>query len=129
MQLVTRLRSGSPVPTVEVAGEIDVASGPLLSEQAWLIMRAHGPHLALDLAGVTFIDCAGVSALLALCRAARTLGGSVRLAAASPCVRRLVRITGLQPVLGIVPASPRSAPAVPGSAAAQRPRPLRRVTT
>jgi len=117
MQLVTRLRSGSPVPIVEVAGEIDVESGPRLCEQAGLIMRAHGPHLAVDLAGVTFIDCAGVSALPAIYRNARMLGGSVWLVAASPCVRRLARITGLQPALGIVPAFPHSVPAVRGSAA------------
>jgi anti-sigma B factor antagonist len=121
MQLVTRLCAGSPVPTIEVAGEIDVESGPRLREQAGLIMWAHGPQLALDLANVTFIDCAGVSALLAICRSARTLGGSVRLATASPCVRRLARITGLQPVLGIVPVFPHSALAVRrGAATAQK---------
>jgi anti-anti-sigma factor len=117
MQLVTRLRSGSPVPTVEIAGEIDVESGPRLCEQAGLIMRAHGPHLVVDLAGVTFIDCAGVSALLAICRHARALGGSVWPVDASPCVRRLVRITGLQPVLGVAPAFPHKALTVRCSAA------------
>jgi anti-sigma B factor antagonist len=117
MQLVTRLCTGSPVPTMEIAGEIDIESGPRLRELAGLVMRAHGPHLVLDLAGITFIDCAGVSALLAICRSARTLGGSVRLAAASRCVRQLARITGLQQVLGIVPPFPHSALAVRGGAA------------
>lgn len=117
MQLDTRLRLDCPVPAVEVAGEIDVASGPCLQEQASFVMRVHGPCLALDLAGVTFIDCAGVGALLGICRTARTLGGSVWVAAASPSVRRLVRITRLQPVLGVVPAFPCSALAVRGGGA------------
>ena len=63
MQFVTRLRPGSLVRTVEVAGELDVETGPRLCERSTSLMRAHGPYVALDLAGITFIDCAGVSAL------------------------------------------------------------------
>jgi anti-anti-sigma factor len=70
MQFVTHLRPGSLVRTVEVAGELDVESGPRLCERMTSVMRAHGPYVALDLAGITFIDCAGVNALLAIRRAA-----------------------------------------------------------
>jgi anti-sigma B factor antagonist len=106
MEFSLRIRPGSPMPTVEVSGELDLESGPCLREQLRPIMRALGAHLAIDLTGVTFIDCSGVNALLASSRDAQRLGGWMRVAGAAPCVRRLTEITGLQQVLGVSPASP-----------------------
>jgi anti-anti-sigma factor len=106
MEFSWRIRRGDPVPTVEVAEELDLDSGPYLHEQLRSIMRTHGAYLAIDLTGVTFIDCSGVNALLASGRDARRLGGWMRVAGASPCVRRLIEITGLQQVLEVLPASP-----------------------
>jgi anti-anti-sigma factor len=65
VDLRTYSRASSSVPTVEVGGEIDIESRPDLHDRLLSIMRVHGPRLALDLTGVAFIDCAGVSALLA----------------------------------------------------------------
>ena len=65
------------------------------------IMRARGANLAIDLSGVTFIDCSGVNALLASWRDARASGGWLRVVEASRCVRRLVELTGLQRALGV----------------------------
>jgi anti-anti-sigma factor len=125
MEFSWRIRPGSPEPTVEVAGELDVESGPYLHEQLRSIMRAHSAYLAIDLTGVTFIDCSGVSALLASCQYARALGGSMRVAGASPGVRRTIEITGLQQVLGVLPASPRNVQADSGTSAADLLRLLR----
>jgi anti-anti-sigma factor len=58
-----------------------------------------GARLALDLAGVTFIDRAGVNALLATRRRAQLEGGSLRVLRASPRVRRLITLTCLDAVL------------------------------
>jgi anti-anti-sigma factor len=113
MEFSWRIRPGSLLPTVEVAGELDLESGPYLREQLRSIMRAHGAHLAIDLTGVTFIDCSGVNALLASGRDALRLGGWTRVAGTSPCVRRLIEITGLQQVLGVLPAGPLNARAEP----------------
>jgi anti-anti-sigma factor len=60
------------------------------------VIRRHGPQLALDLAGVTFIDCAGVNVLLATRRRAGLEGGSVDVIAASPRVRRVISLLGLE---------------------------------
>src|SRR6476646_7643498 len=100
MELSMELRSVSPGPVVAVGGELDVASGPCLAGWLRSLLRARGPVLALDLTGVRFIDCAGVAALLASCRAARDDGGRLFVVALSPCARRIVEITGLQKVLG-----------------------------
>jgi anti-anti-sigma factor len=103
MEFAWRIRPDFPVPTVEVTGELDVDSGPYLQEQLRSITRAYGADLALDLSGVTFIDCSGVNALLASGRDARRLGGRTRVTCASPCVRRIAGILGLERVLGIMP--------------------------
>ena len=95
-----QLRSGSPVPVVAVGGELDLESGPYLAGCLRSLLQARGPVLALDLTGVRFIDCAGVGALVASCRAARQGGGQLFVVALSPCARRIVDITRLQTVLG-----------------------------
>ena len=100
MELSVQLRSGSPVPVVAVGGELDLESGPWLAGCLRSLLQARGPVLALDLAGVRFIDCAGVGALVATCRAARQGGGRLFVVALSPCARRIVGITRLQEVLG-----------------------------
>ena len=100
MELSVQLRSGSPVPVVAVGGELDLESGPCLARWLRSLRGARGPVLALDLTGVRFIDCAGVGALVASCRAARQDGGRLFVVALSPCARRIIQITRLQQVLG-----------------------------
>src|SRR5580693_1618172 len=81
---------------VAVSGEIDIASAPKLREELLGALRRLGSRLALDLGGVTFMDCAGVSALLAARRHARLEGGWVRVARASRRARSILMLTGLQ---------------------------------
>ena len=87
----------SAVPlVVGVSGEIDIASAPKLREELLGALRRHGARLALDLGGVTFMDCAGVNVLLAARRHARLEGGWVRVARASRRARSILMLTGLQ---------------------------------
>jgi anti-anti-sigma factor len=88
-----------PGPVVTVSGEIDIQSGPELRDQLLRVIRRHGARLALDLADVTFIDCAGINALLAARRRAQLEGGSLRVFRASPRVRRIFALTRLDHVL------------------------------
>jgi anti-anti-sigma factor len=60
------------------------------------VIRRYGPQLAPDLAGVTFIDCAGVNVLLATRRRAGLEAGSVDVIRASPRVRRVISLLGLE---------------------------------
>ena len=53
----------------------------------------------LDLTAVTDMDAAGVGVIAALCRSMRRRGGTVRLLAASPRVRTLLRVTGVEHAL------------------------------
>jgi anti-sigma B factor antagonist len=88
-----------PGPVVTVSGEIDIQSGPQLRDQLLRTMRRHGARLALDLTGVTFIDCAGINILLATRRRAQLEGGWLRVIRASPRVQRVLALTCLHHVL------------------------------
>jgi anti-anti-sigma factor len=89
--------------TVAVGGELDMESGPCLHDRLTWMIWANGPRLALDLTGVTFIDCAGLTALLTARKAAQAQGGWLRVVAVSRCVGRLIEVMGLQDVLGMPP--------------------------
>jgi anti-anti-sigma factor len=91
--------SVEPGPVVAISGELDIQTGPRLREQLLAVMRQHGARLALDLSGVTFIDCAGINALLATRRRAQLEGGSLRVLRASPRVRHVLALTRVDAVL------------------------------
>ena len=86
-------------PVVEVRGEVDVQSAPWLREELLRTMRRHGPAIALDLDGVTFLDCAGINVLLATRRRALLEGGCVRVVRPSARAWRVISLLDLQGVL------------------------------
>jgi anti-anti-sigma factor len=106
VRLHTHVCSVPPAMTVAVGGELDMETGPVLRDELTGMIWANGPQLALDLTGVTFIDCAGLTALLTTRRAVQAQGGWLRLVAVSRCVSRLIKIIGLQDAL-MMPPPPR----------------------
>jgi anti-sigma B factor antagonist len=91
---------GSPL-VVKIRGEIDIQSASQLRDELLRVIRRHGPQLALDLAGVTFMDCAGLTVLLATRRRAELEEGSVRVIRASPRVLRVISLLGLERVFAL----------------------------
>jgi anti-sigma B factor antagonist len=98
------IRPGTP-PVVEICGEIDIQSAPRLRDELLRVVHRYGPQLVLDLAGVTFLDCAGVNVLLATRRRARLEDGWVRVSLASPRALRTISLLGLQDVFAAPSAS------------------------
>ena len=94
-ELRMALRPGTP-PVVEIGGDIDVQSAPELREELLRLIRRRGPRLALDLGGVTFMDCAGIGVLVATRRRARLEGGWIRIIRVSSAARRTISLLGLQ---------------------------------
>ena len=90
-----------PALVVEIRGEIDIQSAPELRDELLRVIRRYGPRLALDLAGVRFMDCAGLNVLLATRRRARLEQGSVRVVRASPQVLRMISLLGLEKVFAL----------------------------
>jgi len=95
------VQPGTPV-IIEVRGEIDLQSAPGLRDELLRVIRRCGSQLVLDLAGVTFMDCAGVSVLLATRRRAQLEDGSVTVMEASSRVRRMIVLLGLERTFAFV---------------------------
>lgn len=79
---------------VTVAGEIDIASVTRLREQL-VELAASGRPLVADLDQVTFIDSAGLSALVGAAKRTAAYGSSLHVVCARPRTRQLFRLTGL----------------------------------
>jgi anti-sigma B factor antagonist len=80
---------------VHITGELDLAAGDgvthaVVDAVAVALTRPAGEaEVQLDLSEVSFIDCAGLSALLRARRSAAAHGFRVRVVAMSPAVHRL----------------------------------------
>ena len=84
---------------VRLIGELDAEDAPavrtLLAEQ---VLRGTG-NLVVDLSGLTFLDSAGLAALVAAHKGTRSAGTSLLLAAPRPAIVRILSITGLDSLL------------------------------
>jgi anti-sigma B factor antagonist len=96
--LQIEIHPGVPVVAV-ISGEMDIACASWLRETLLLAIRCHGPAICVDLHGVTFLDCSGISALLATARRARLEGGRMRVISPSAPAERVIRLLGLRDVL------------------------------
>src|SRR3954471_15991513 len=106
--LVLAAESAAARAVVLVSGEIDALTAPHL--EAFVAGRSSAgcTTLELDLAGVTSITSAGLSALLGLRRWCQQRGIDLRLRGARPSVWRVCELTGLHRVFpaGDGPAGP-----------------------
>jgi anti-anti-sigma factor len=85
---------------VTVVGEVDIATeGVLRGCLSGLARR--GPPLIIDLDQVTFMDAAGLGALVGGARRAAAHGVSVHVICARPQTRKLVQLAGLEGRLGL----------------------------
>lgn len=92
-----RERAVGAATVIELSGELDILAKMDLADRLDVLTSTGRPDLVMDLRGVTFMDCGGLSLL---CRARlRVLArdGRLRLIAdgGSPSVVRLLRLTGL----------------------------------
>ncbi|MEV6210736.1 STAS domain-containing protein [Kitasatospora sp. NPDC051914] len=82
------------VTVVTARGEIDIETADALRARLEAALSRHA-HVAVDLSGVTFIDCSGLRALTAAHRLARRTGRRLTLRAPSRPVVRLLALTRL----------------------------------
>jgi anti-anti-sigma factor len=79
---------------VAVAGDVDIATVTRLRERLFEL-AASGRTLVVDLDQVSFIDSAGLAALVGAARRAGAHGASLQVVCARPRTRQLFRLTGL----------------------------------
>jgi anti-anti-sigma factor len=77
---------------ITLRGELDAASAPALDLHVRPLAEA-GRDLVVDLAGLRFCDCAGLTLFLRWQSRAAAAGGSLRLTAPSRIARRLLILT------------------------------------
>lgn len=85
---------------IVLRGELDIATALGLARRLEPLAET-GSHLILDLAGVRFCDCAGLTTFLRLRQRATASGGSLHITEPAPAVRRLIAVTRLHDLLPI----------------------------
>ena len=100
-----RPQAGRPAArtVVRVRDALDGAAAPALRERLIGLLRPGMRLLVLDLSRVPSCDSAGLAVLIGAQRRARLFGIVLRLAAPSPPVAKLLRLTGLDRSLIICP--------------------------
>ncbi|WP_431953051.1 STAS domain-containing protein [Actinacidiphila sp. bgisy167] len=79
---------------VELTGELDLCAGLRVTARLDAVTSGPRPDLVVDLRGVGFIDCSGLSVLVRARTRTLDHGGRFGIVAGSPCVLRLLRLTG-----------------------------------
>jgi anti-sigma B factor antagonist len=92
--LTIRARQEPGYVIVTVKGEVDIATVGKLREQLFEL-AASGQPLIVDLEQVSFIDSAGLAALVGTAKRAAAHGSSLQVVCARPQTRQLFRLTGL----------------------------------
>lgn len=87
-------------PVLSVIGDIDTHVADQLRDAA-MAAAAGAAGLAMDLSQVSFIDSSGLAALIAINKALGASDSQFTLLQPSRPVRRILQITGLDPVFGI----------------------------
>ena len=101
MGLTLSVHPGDDCIVVVISGEVDVCTEGPLQRVLLRVMRERGARLLLDVSGVSFMDCAGLRALLATRRRAELRGGFMRLTAISAAVRRIIELCGADEGLAV----------------------------
>ena len=84
-----------------LSGELDILCAPALREQLLGLLRPGASRLVLDLSQVSYADASGLAVLVGTGRRAGLLGGFLRLAAPTPAVSSVMRISGLHRQLDV----------------------------
>lgn len=84
---------------VQVTGEVDIYTAPVLREQIVDLISDGCRRLVIDMQAVTFIDSTGLGVLIGALKRLRGGNGELRVVAATQPVLRMLRVTGLHRVL------------------------------
>lgn len=88
------------VAVIAPVGEFDVSSAEIL-RSSLLDGVEQQARVALDLSGTTFLDSLALGAIIGAGKKARAAGGWIRLVAPTAYVRRVLRVTEVDTVLGL----------------------------
>ena len=93
------VRPQGAATVMAVSGTIDAVTAPRFAEALQTEVAGGHAKLVVDLADVTYISSAGLRAVLAALKAARAVGGDLRLAGAVPAVAQVFDLAGFGSIL------------------------------
>jgi anti-anti-sigma factor len=88
---------------VTAAGEIDLTNAEWLRDALLSALSAGASCLVVDLTATTFIDSAGVTALVRASRRASASDAVLRLSVAAPAVLRVLNLVGIDQLISVYP--------------------------
>ena len=88
---------------VTAAGEIDLTNAEWLRDALLSALNAGASGLVVDLTATTFIDSAGVTALVRASRRASASDAVLRLAVTAPAVLRVLNLVGIDQLISVYP--------------------------
>ena len=101
MDLSLRTRHVEDTTVVEVGGEVDVYSAPLLRDRLHELVAEGHYRLVVDLQAVEFLDSTGLGVLVGGLKKVRVHQGSLELVCVQEHLLKIFAITGLSKVFTI----------------------------
>lgn len=89
----------APARRITLAGELDVATAPLLLDAANLLSVEDPAPVVVDLTAVSFVDSSGLGAIVRLRKRLLAGGGDVVVTGATGAALRTFELGGLQSLL------------------------------
>ena len=115
--------SGEPFPVtwsgrtaiVRLPGEIDLTNADALRERLLSALNQAAAALIVDMTATTFVDSAGITALVRASRRAAATGATIRLAASAVPVLRVLTLVGIDRLIDIYPGVDAALASLPGT--------------
>ena len=86
---------------IEVGGEVDVYTAPMLRDEVTELIHCGRHQLVIDMDKVDFLDSSGLGVLIGAHKKVRADGGSLQLICNQERLLKIFRITGLTSVFNI----------------------------
>lgn len=99
LSISSRAERGYVIATL--SGELDIACASALREQLLRLLHPGASRMVIDMSQVSYADASGLAVLVGTGRRAGLLGGFLRLAALTPAVAKVMRISGLHRQLDV----------------------------
>lgn len=95
------ITAGDDCVVLRIDGDIDAYAAPQLRDRVTGLAGNGTVHIIADLRGASFIDSAGLGALVGSRKELRARGGSLTLVASSDRILQTLRIAGLSDAFGL----------------------------
>jgi anti-sigma B factor antagonist len=102
------------VAVVTVAGEVDITNAEGLRDALLSALNAGAAGLIADMTQVTFLDSAGVTALVRAARRASATDATLRLAVTAQAVLRVLSLVGIDRLIPVYPSVAEAMASLPG---------------